>query len=365
MEVSELKGLLDLVLSAVVHEGASDVYIRADYAPVLRIQGQLAAVEMDPFTPEMTEKLALSLMPPYMREGFDKNPEANFVYQKPELGRFRANAYRQRGTVALVFRKIKDDILDFETLGIHPMLKQKVMEKQGMVIITGPTGSGKSTTLAAMINHRNNFGSGHIITIEDPVEFVYYDKNCIISQREVGTDTMSFQNALENALRQAPDLMLIGEMRDLPSVKAAVYFSETGHLVLSTLHANSVFQTVERILQFFPPTEHEQVLQQLSLNLKAIAAQRLIPKKDGSGRILAMETLVVNVRMRDLIAKGELNQIKRELDMFLPEGMQSFEHALIEMFKQEIISAEECMKYSDNAQNMRLKLKGLGVATDR
>ncbi|MEW6278285.1 MAG: PilT/PilU family type 4a pilus ATPase [Candidatus Eremiobacterota bacterium] len=362
LEIESLHGLLDQVLTVADREKASDVYIKAGKQPMLRIEGVVVPIECDPLTHMMTEHMAQTIMPQHQKEKFEiEGNDANFVYYLDKVGRFRVNAYRQQGTVALVLRRVQENILDFEDLGLPDVLKNLAMQKRGLVLVTGPTGSGKSTTLASMIKYRKQHAPGHIVTIEDPVEYVHRDEEaCIVSQREVGTDTKSFPMALESALRQAPDVLLIGEMRDLDSVKAAVYFAETGHLVLSSLHANNCSQTVERVLQFFPEEMQSPVLQQLSLNIRAIISQRLVPSVDGR-RVAAVEIMVGNARMSELLRDGQLRQIKRELDSFLPDGMQSFDHSLLEMYKAGKITAEEAMRYSDNANDLRLKLKQLPV----
>ena len=308
----------------------------------------------------MTEHLAFSIMPVYLRDPFEHgHPEANFVYPLEGVGRFRVNAYRQKDSVAMVLRRVEDEILDIEQLGLPPVLQQLVMQKRGLVLVTGPTGSGKSTTLASMIKYRKQHAPGHIVTIEDPIEYVHTDESdCIISQREIGSDTMSFKDALESALRQAPDVLLVGEMRDVSSVEAAVYFAETGHLVLSTLHANNAVQTIERVLQFFPDEMHNPVLAQLSLNVMGIVAQRLIPSTNGK-RVAAVEIMCKNARMSECIRTGALTTIKRELDSFHPEGMQSFDYNLLELYKAGKITAEEAMRNSDNTNDMKLKLRHL------
>ncbi len=362
MEVENLRQLLDQVLVASVHEKASDVYIKAHSVPFLRIQGNMYPVECQPLIPQMTEHLAFSIMPQHLRERFETDrPEANFVYALKGVGRFRVNAYKQKDTVAMVLRRVEDEILQFEQLGLPEVLKTLAMQKRGLVLMTGPTGSGKSTTLASMIRYRKENAPGHIVTIEDPIEYLHEDEaTCIVSQREVGTDTMCFKDALESALRQAPDVLLIGEMRDVASVEAAVYFAETGHLVLSTLHANNAVQTIERVLQFFPDEMHNPVLQQLSMNVRGIVAQRLIPSVDGK-RVAAVEVMLGNARMTELLREGALTTIKRELDSFHPEGMQSFDHSLVELYKAGKITAEDAMRNSDNANDMRLKLRHLRV----
>ena len=312
-------------------------------------------------TPQQLEELAFIMMPERIKKEFlNVKPEANLVYAKPNIGRFRVNIYRERGNLGIVMRKVESEIPTIDSLALPQVLKKLVMEKRGLLLVTGPTGSGKSTTLAAMLRHRNENSSGHILTIEDPIEFVHKDIKCIISQREVGSDTMSFQDGMENALRQAPDVMLVGEMRDADSVKTAVYFAETGHLVLSTLHSNNATQTVERILQFFPASMHDQILKQLSLNLRGIISQRLVPNVHNT-RSAVMEILINNARISDLISKGELKQMKRELDLFHPEGMQTFDHSLMELFRAQIISKDTCIGYSDNPHDMNLKIKTMPV----
>lgn len=353
----QYRDLLHRILRAAVREDASDIYIRAGIPPHLRVEGELVAIDMDPLTDSVTETMAYEIMPPHMRDAFQNKPEANLVYHIPEIGRFRANIYLQRQSIAMVLRKVREDILDLEMLRIPPVTKQLAMLKRGLVICCGPTGSGKSTTLASMIRYRNENTTGHIVTIEDPIEYIHTDIRCIISQREVGSDTLNFADALESAVRQAPDVLLVGEMRDIESVRAAVYFAETGHLVLSTLHSNNAVQAIERIMGFFPSEIHEQVLGQLALNTRAIVCQRLVPRKDGVGRVVAIEIMIVNARMQELLAKGQLTQIKRELDQFLPDGMQSFDHSLLELVKSDLITQEDAIRTSDNPNDMRLKLR--------
>lgn len=358
-QATDILEVLNKILKLMVKENASDLYLKADNLPQLKIQSELVPVEVEKFTPAMTEVLSNNIMPAHIREDFKTRPEANFMYNLEGLARFRVNVYRQKGSIAIVMRKIEEVIPDFKRLNLPPILAELSLERRGLILVTGPTGSGKSSTLAAMIGYRNQNSSGHIITLEDPIEFMHKDNNCLVSQREIGLDTMSFSDGLSNALRQAPDVLLIGEMRDLASVESAVFFSETGHLVLSTLHSVNATQTVERILQFFPSGIHDQTCVQLSLTLKAIISQRLINLKDGSGKIPAIEIMVMNARMRDLISKSEFSQVKRELDSFHPDGMQSFDHALLELYKKDLISKEEAIGNSDNPGDMRLKIKTL------
>ncbi|MBN9416724.1 MAG: PilT/PilU family type 4a pilus ATPase [Candidatus Eremiobacteraeota bacterium] len=358
LEIESIRGLLDQVLTVMVREQASDVYIKAGKAPILRIEGQLAPVECAALTGAMTEHLAYTIMPAHQREKFDSGiDDANFIYNLDRVGRFRTNAYRARGSICMVLRRVSEDILEFEQLGLPIVLGELAMKKRGLVLLTGPTGSGKSTSLASMIKYRKEKAMGHILTIEDPIEYLHTDtETCIVSQREIGHDTKNFMEALESAVRQAPDVLLIGEMRDVESVKASVYFAETGHLVLSTLHANNAIQTVERVLQFFPEDMHQGILAQLSLNVRGIVAQRLIRGHDGK-RVAACEVLIGNARMAELMRAGSLTQIKRELDQFLPEGMQSFDTSLLELYRAGKISVDEAIRNSDNANDMRLKIK--------
>jgi len=361
------KEFLNRLLATMVQVNASDLYLKAEAPPTLRIEGQLSPIEVPPLLSDDTQGMAYSIMPEEEQKLFPKTWEANFVYAPDHLGRFRVNVYLQRDSVAMVIRRIRDDILEFDKLGLPSITKEIALYRRGMVLVTGATGSGKSTTLATMIHYRNQHPSanGHILTVEDPIEFVHHDINCIISQREVGSDTRSFKVALINAMRQAPDVLLVGEMRDIDSVKTGVYFAETGHLVLSTLHSTNAAQTIERVLQFFPLNEKDQMLQHLALNLRAVVCQRLIPRKDEAGRALALEILIVNARMRDLLAKSAFDQIQKELDFFHTEGMTSFDNSMIELFQQGHITIEDCIRNSDNPRDMKLKLKKIGSFTHR
>lgn len=358
MEFENLRALLDKVLALSYQQKASDVYIKAELPPYLRISGTMYPVKCEPLTPQMTEYLAFAIMPAHLREKFENGyPEANFVYPLKHIGRFRVNAYRQKDSIAMVMRRVEEEVLDLEALGLPPVLNKIVMERRGLVLVTGPTGSGKSTTLAAMIKYRKKNASGHIVTIEDPIEYMHEDeRDCLISQREIGSDTMCYRDALESALRQAPDVLLIGEMRDVASVESAVYFAETGHLVLSTLHANNAVQTIERMLQFFPDDMHSPMLQQLSLNIKAVIAERLIPAV-GGGRVPALEIMINNARIQECLRENALVTIKRELDSFHSDGMQSFDYHLLELFKKGRISAEDALRNSDNMNDLKLKMR--------
>lgn len=356
--MENLKNILNKILEAAITNEASDIFIKADQIPQLKINDELVPVEMDKFTSQMTEELADEIIPPAQKDAFRKAHEANFTYVIPK-GRFRTNVYLQKGTHAFVLRRIEESIPDFKTLFLPSVLEKLSLLERGLILVTGPTGSGKSTTLASMIEYRNQRSSNHIITIEDPIEYFYKDAKCLISQREIGQDTLSFANALENAVRQAPDVLLIGEMRDLESVKAAVFFAETGHLVLSTLHSQNTSQTIERILNFFPTEIHEQTLKQLALTFQAIVSQRLIPRKDGRGLLPAIEVLIMNARMKDLMSKGELATLKREIDQFIPDGMQSFDYAILELYKNDLIAKDDAVRFADNQHDMQLKIKTL------
>jgi len=282
--------------------------------------------------------------------------EMNLALYYPDLGRFRVNIFRQRGNVGFVFRQIKVEIVPIDQLGLPPIIKQIAMSKRGLVLFVGATGSGKSTSLAAMIDHRNTHAPGHIVTIEDPIEFVHRHKQAIISQREIGFDTHSFANALKNTLRQAPDVILIGEIRDTETMEAAIAFAETGHLCLSTLHANNANQAIERIMNFFTSERHAQIYLQLSLNLRAIVSQRLVPGVDGK-RVAALEVMMDTPRIRDLIQKGEVAHIKEAMEQGVQEGCQTFDHVLYLLYRQGKISLEQALINADSANNLRLKIK--------
>lgn len=349
--------ILTELLKLTTKENASDMYIKAGSPPVLRIEGELCTIKMDKMLPEQTEALANEVMNEHQRKSFIARPEVNFIYSISGVGRFRINIYRQRGTVSFVIRKVRDEIPTIDSLMLPPVLKDIAMIQRGLVLVTGPTGSGKSTTMAAMLDWINENRSGHIITIEDPIEYLHKDKRCIVSQREIGSDTNDFSDALKNVVRQTPDVVMVGEMRDRESVSAATFFAETGHLVMSSLHSSNTTQAIERVIQFFPTEVHAEIFMQLSLNLRAILSQRLVPKADGSGRVVAIEILVNNARLKELIRQGEFNQIKKELDFFSTDGMQTIDSALFKLFQAELITMETALAYSDSPNDMRLRIK--------
>jgi len=350
--------LLADLLGKVVSLDASDLYLKADTPPTYRVSGETVQ-DLARLSPMDVERLAYAVMGDEQQVEFARANEMNLAFNYPELGRFRCNIYRQRGTVGIVFRRVKTQIPNVEELNLPPILNELVLDKRGLILVVGSTGSGKSTTLAAMLNHRNETEGGHIITIEDPIEFIHRDKKAIVSQREIGIDTEAYGSALKNALRQAPDVILIGEMRDIESVSAAVYFAETGHLVLSTLHSTNAFQAIERMLQFYPGEMHPQILMQLSLNLKAIISQRLIPRADGNGRVAAIEIMLVTPRIKDLIKKGEINQIRGAIQTGSKDGLQSFEQALYELYTKDLITFDDAMAAADSANDLRLRMKGM------
>lgn len=351
------------LLKVVTKENASDMYLQAGSPPVLRIEGELCPIKMDKASPEQTEALANEIMNEHQRKNFLNCPEANFIHSVAGVGRFRINIYKQRGSVSFVIRKVRDDVPTIDELMLPPVLKDIAMFTRGLVLVTGPTGSGKSTTMAAMLDWINDNRSGHIITIEDPIEYLHKDKRCLISQREIGTDTNDFSDALKNVVRQTPDVVMVGEMRDRESVAAATFFAETGHLVLSSLHSSNTTQAIERVVQFFPAEMHTEIFMQLSLNLKAILSQRLVPKADGTGRVAAIEILVNNARMKELIRQGEFNQIKREIDLFTTDGMQSMDMSLFKLFQEEMITMETALAFADSPNDLRLRIKTMPKKT--
>jgi twitching motility protein PilU len=350
-------------LKVMAERDASDVYLTVDLPPIYRIQGVTQPIGDKAFTNDELEALAYTIMREKQRKDFELNMEMNLALYYPDLGRFRVNIFRQRGYVGLVIRQIKVEIMPIDKLGLPPILKDIAMTKRGLVLFVGATGSGKSTSLAAMIDYRNEQASGHIISIEDPIEFVHRHKKSVITQREVGFDTHSYQEALKNTLRQAPDVILIGEIRDTETMEAAIAFAETGHLCLSTLHANNANQAIERIMNFFPAERHAQMYLQLSLNLRAIVSQRLIPSVEGK-RVAALEILMDTPRAKDLIKKGQIDLLKEAMEQGIQEGAQTFDHVLFHLYKAGQISLEQALINADSANNLRIKIKLAGLKGD-
>ena len=338
---------------------ASDLYVKTEAPPMLRIAGQLAPLGETPLSSQAVEELAGQMMQPRHKREFEARQQVNLAYYTPALGRYRVNIYMQRSAPAIVIRRIKSEIPSFEELGLPKAIADLAMAPRGLVLVTGPTGSGKSTTLAAMIDHRNRNAPGHIVTIEDPIEFVHADHQSLVSQREVGTDCDSFNAALKDALRQTPDVILIGEMRDVESATAAVHFAETGHLVLSTLHSINASQTIERILHFFPQESHDNVQLQLSLNLLGVFSQRLIPRPNSEAMVMAAELMLATPHIRDLLKKGSVAGIRAAIQGGGQEGMQTFDQAVYALIQQGVIDFETGMQYADSPNDVRLRLRGL------
>ncbi|MDR4653006.1 MAG: PilT/PilU family type 4a pilus ATPase [Nitrosomonas sp.] len=345
--------LLRLMLS----KKASDLFITAGFPPALKIDGKMTPVSQQHLSAAHTEVLARAIMNDKQTAEFEQTKECNFAINPAGIGRFRVNTFVQQQRVGLVLRTITTTIPDFDALGLPPVLKEVVMSKRGLVIFVGGTGSGKSTSMAALIGHRNKNSYGHIITIEDPVEYVHEHINCIITQREVGVDTESWEAALKNTLRQAPDVILIGEIRDRETMEHAIAFAETGHLCMGTLHANSANQALDRIINFFPEERRQQLLMDLSLNLRGLIAQRLIPKKDSKGRVAAIEIMLNSPLISDLIFKGDVHEIKQIMKKSRELGMQTFDMALFDLYEAGFISYEDALRNADSMNELRLQIK--------
>jgi twitching motility protein PilU len=357
----EIKKLLQVM----VEKEASDVYLTVGSPPMYRIEGLVQPIGDVEFAPADLEKLAESVMSEKQWQEFNSKLEMDLVLvlSIPDLSRFRVNVLRQRGFVALVIRKIRFEIRTIDDLKLPQILKDIVMRKAGLVLVAGATGSGKSTSLAAMIDHRNSSAPGHIITVEDPIEFVHRHKRCIVTQRELGFDTHSFGDALKRAVRQAPDVILIGEIRDKDSMEAAITFADTGHLCLGTLHSTNATQSFERILNFFPAERHSQILMHLSLSLRAVISQRLVPSVDGA-RVAAIEILMDTPRIKDLIKQGDIDSLKEAMEQGIQEGCQTFDQALFTLYKENKITLQQALMNADSANNLRLKIKLEGLTGD-
>ncbi len=350
--------MLDItkLLTVMVEHDASDLYLTVDSAPMYRINGVVRPAGNRALTSADTEALANSIMSEKQQMEFEQRNEQNLALFYSALGRFRVNVFRQRGVVGIVFRQIKTHILTIDDLGLPHCLKDISMTKRGLVLVVGATGCGKSTTLAAMIDYRNTNSSGHIVSVEDPIEFVHEHKKCIVTQREIGMDTENYAIALKNALRQAPDVIFIGEIRDLETMESAITFAETGHLCLATLHSNNANQAMERIMNFFPAERHKQIYLQLSLNLRAIISQRLVPTIEGS-RAAAVEILLDSPRVKDLIHKARIHELKEAMEKGTNFGMQTFDQHLFDLYREGRVSLEEALKNADSANNLRLRVK--------
>jgi twitching motility protein PilU len=342
---------------------ASDLYLTVARPPMYRVEGKIRPIGEQKFTPDEMKTLADSVMTERQRREFAEALEMNLAQSLPGLARFRVNILIQRGSVSMVIRRIKADVMSLDDLGMPAILSDITMSKRGLVLMVGATGSGKSTTLAAMIDNRNCNEAGHIITIEDPIEFVHRHKQSIVTQREVGTDTHNFQTALKNTLRQAPDVILIGEIRDTETMEAAITFAETGHLCLGTLHSNNANQAIERIMNFFATERHAQMYLQLAMNLRAIVSQRLIPTLDGK-RVAALEILMDTPRIKELIKRGDVDTLKEAMEQGVQEGCQTFDQALFALYRDGKIALDMALANADSANNLRLKIKLAGLKVD-
>ncbi len=348
---------LDRLLQLMVEKGASDLFITAGVPPSMKLHGKMTPVTTTPLSPEKTREICLSVMNDRQRKEFAAAKELNFAVSARGVGRFRASAFFQRNLVGMVLRRIETQIPQVDELGLPDIIKELAMTKRGLIIFVGATGTGKSTSLASMIGHRNRNSKGHIISIEDPIEFIHQHQGCVITQREVGIDTDSFEIALKNTLRQAPDVILIGEVRTRETMDYAIAFAETGHLCLCTLHANNANQALDRIIHFFPADRHSQLWMDLSLNMKAIVAQQLIPTPDGNGRRACLEVLLNTPLAQDIIRKGEVHELKELMKKSNEIGMQTFDQALYELYDSGEITYEDALAHADSPNDLRLMIK--------
>ena len=366
MEREQATRFMHDLLRLMLSKNGSDLFITTDFPPAFKIDGRMTPVSNQPLTPGHTLELARAIMSDKQAAEFEASKECNFAISPANLGRFRVSAFVQQGKVGMVLRVITTAIPKMNDLGLPETLKDVVMTKRGLVIMVGATGSGKSTTLAAMVGHRNENSYGHIITVEDPVEYIHPHINCIVTQREIGVDTADWGTALKNTLRQAPDVILIGEIRDRESMDYAVAFAETGHLCLATMHANSANQALDRIINFFPEERRQQLLMDLSLNLKAMISQRLVPLKDTKGRCAAVEIMLNSPLVSDLIFKGDVHEIKEIMKKSRELGMQTFDQALFDLYEAGRISYEDALRNADSVNDLRLSIKLKGKdAKDR
>ena len=357
MERDQATKFINDLLKLMISRNGSDLFITADFPPAIKVDGKVTKVSPQPLGSAHTMALARSIMNDKQVAEFERTKECNFAISPPGIGRFRANAFIQQGKVGMVLRVIPSVLPTIDTLGVPQVLKEVALAKRGLCILVGATGSGKSTTLAAMVDWRNENSYGHIITVEDPVEFVHPHKNCVVTQREVGLDTDNWEIALKNTLRQAPDVILMGEIRDRETMEHAVAFAETGHLCLATLHANSANQALDRIINFFPEERRPQLLMDLSLNLRALVSQRLIPKQDGKGRAAAVEIMLNSPLISDLIFKGEIAEIKEIMKKSRNIGMQTFDQALFDLYEGNLIAYEDALRNADSLNDLRLQIK--------
>jgi len=357
MERDQATKFINDLLKLMVSRNGSDLFVTGDFPPAIKVDGKITKVSPQPLNAAHTLALTRSIMNDKQAAEFERTKECNFAISPPAIGRFRVNAFVQQGKVGMVLRVIPQVLPTIDGLGLPNVLKDVVMSKRGLCILVGATGSGKSTSLAAMVDWRNENSQGHIITIEDPVEFVHPHKNCVVTQREVGLDTDSWEAALKNTLRQAPDVILMGEIRDRETMEHAIAFAETGHLCMATLHANSANQALDRVINFFPEERRAQLLMDLSLNLKAFISQRLVPKQDGKGRSAAVEIMLNTPLVSDLIFKGEVSEIKEIMKKSRNLGMQTFDQALYDLYETSVITYEDALRNADSLNDLRLHIK--------
>jgi twitching motility protein PilU len=357
MERDQASKFINDLLKLMISRNGSDLFITADFPPAIKVDGKVTKLSPQPLTGAHTQALARSIMNDKQSADFERTKECNFAIAPAQVGRFRVNAFVQQGKIGMVLRLIPQTLPTLDGLGMPKVLKELVLAKRGLCILVGATGSGKSTTLAAMVDWRNENSYGHIITVEDPVEFVHPHKNCVVTQREVGLDTDSWEAALKNTLRQAPDVILMGEIRDRETMEHAVAFAETGHLCLATLHANSANQALDRIINFFPEERRTQLLMDMSLNLKSMISQRLVPRQNGKGRTAAVEIMINTPLIADLIFKGEVGEVKEIMKKSRNLGMQTFDQALFDLFEAETISYEDALRNADSVNDLRLQIK--------
>ena len=357
MERDQASKFVNDLLRLMVSRNGSDLFLTADFPPAIKVDGKVTKVSPQPLTGQHTLALTRSVMNDKQAAEFERTKECNFAISPQGIGRFRVNAFVQQGNVGLVLRTIPQTLPTIDSLNLPQVLKDVAMTKRGLVIFVGATGSGKSTSLASMVDFRNENSFGHIITIEDPVEFVHPHKNCIITQREVGIDTDGWAQALKNTLRQAPDVILMGEIRDRETMEHAVAFAETGHLCMATLHANSANQALDRIINFFPEERRAQLLMDLSLNLKSLVSQRLLPRQEGKGRIAAVEIMLNTPLVSDMIFKGEVGELKELMKRSRELGMQTFDQALFDLYEAGRISYEDALRFADSTNEVRLNIK--------
>ena len=357
MERDQATKFINDLLRLMVSRKGSDLFLTAEFPPAIKVDGKVTKVSPQPLSSQHTLQLARAIMNDKQAAEFERSKECNFAISPQGVGRFRANAFLQQGSVGLVLRTIPSTLPTIASLELPPILREVVQAKRGLLIVVGATGSGKSTSLAALVDERNETTFGHIITIEDPIEFVHPHKNCIVTQREVGIDTDSWDMALKNSLRQAPDVILMGELRDRETMEHAVAFAETGHLCMATLHANSASQALDRIINFFPEERRSQLLMDLSLNLRGLVSQRLLPRREGKGRVAAVEIMLNTPLISDLIFKGEVSEIKEVMKRSREQGMQTFDQSLFDLYESGKVTYEDALRNADSVNDLRLQIK--------